>query len=296
MSMRGADLARLLIRATTWRSLDRRLDWSWAQDATGVPVKSKVGSPMDFSATDARLVCPDVTLTDALIQLTPRAPRPAGTSETGCGVAATPLGPEWVISDYSLQSKRTRVCQRHIAFSAPATHIWDCSTKLAASQVRTAIGPPELCFSTAAGLRPSPCGDAGADGESRRPCPGRFSAARRRKLAQAHPLLARCVSRRLKLRSITKCADMKCVSLERSPSQVNVEPHLAQNPRHLPGDELNLVICPSVTAYASRLKATKTETGGTTMLPTTFAMAPHHRFRLTAATKRSAPHRQLPSN
>jgi hypothetical protein len=28
---------------------------------------------------------------------TPRAPRPAGTSETGCG-AATPLGPEWVIS------------------------------------------------------------------------------------------------------------------------------------------------------------------------------------------------------
>jgi hypothetical protein len=91
----GADLARLPIRATTWRSLDRRLDWSWAHDATGAPVKSMVGSPMDFSATAARLVCPDVTLTEALIQLTPRAPRPAGTSETGWG-AATPLGPEWV--------------------------------------------------------------------------------------------------------------------------------------------------------------------------------------------------------
>jgi hypothetical protein len=29
---------------------------------------------------------------------------------------------------------------------------------------------------------------------------------------------------------------------KRSLSQVNVDPHLAQNPRHLPGDELNLVI------------------------------------------------------
>jgi hypothetical protein len=29
---------------------------------------------------------------------------------------------------------------------------------------------------------------------------------------------------------------------ERSPSQVNVDPHLAQNPGHLPGDELNFVI------------------------------------------------------
>src|SRR6266700_2336689 len=77
-------------------SLDRRLDCLWAHDATGVPVKSKVGSPMDFSATAARLMCPDVTLADALIQFIPTAPRPAGTSETGCG-AATPLGPEWVV-------------------------------------------------------------------------------------------------------------------------------------------------------------------------------------------------------
>ncbi len=47
--------------------------------------------PDDFSATTARLVCPDVTLADALIQLTLRgAPRPAGTSETGCGAASLP--------------------------------------------------------------------------------------------------------------------------------------------------------------------------------------------------------------
>jgi len=40
-----------------------------------------------------------------------------------------------------------------------------------------------------------------------------------------------------------KAPTWKCVSVDRlSPSQVNVDPHLAQNPRHLPGDELNLVI------------------------------------------------------
>jgi len=39
----------------------------------------------------------------------------------------------------------------------------------------------------------------------------------------------------------------KCISDEVSPSQVKVDPHLAQNPRNLPGDELNLVISPSVT-------------------------------------------------
>jgi hypothetical protein len=40
----------------------------------------------------------------------------------------------------------------------------------------------------------------------------------------------------------------KCVSFaKRSLSQVNVDPHLAQNPRNLPGDELNLVISPLVT-------------------------------------------------
>jgi hypothetical protein len=37
------------------------------------------------------------------------------------------------------------------------------------------------------------------------------------------------------------------MSGERSPSHVKVDPHLAQNPRHLPGDELNFVISPSVT-------------------------------------------------
>jgi hypothetical protein len=39
----------------------------------------------------------------------------------------------------------------------------------------------------------------------------------------------------------------KCVSVELSPSHVKVDPHLAQNPRNLPGDELNFVISPSVT-------------------------------------------------
>jgi hypothetical protein len=34
---------------------------------------------------------------------------------------------------------------------------------------------------------------------------------------------------------------------ELSPSHVNVDPHLAQNPRSRPGDELNLVISPLVT-------------------------------------------------
>jgi len=43
------------------------------------------------------------------------------------------------------------------------------------------------------------------------------------------------------LRRITKCADME-MRVTRQLSQVNVDPHLAQNPRHLPGDELNLVI------------------------------------------------------
>src|ERR1700736_4973300 len=46
-----------------------------------------------------------------------------------------------------------------------------------------------------------------------------------------------------------------------SPSQVNVDPHLAQNPRHLPGDELNFVISPLITVYAVQSNATKTETG-----------------------------------
>jgi hypothetical protein len=39
----------------------------------------------------------------------------------------------------------------------------------------------------------------------------------------------------------------KCISDEDSPSHVKVEPHLAQNPRNLPGDELNFVISPLVT-------------------------------------------------
>jgi hypothetical protein len=37
------------------------------------------------------------------------------------------------------------------------------------------------------------------------------------------------------------------MSGEASPSHVKVDPHLAQKPRNLPGDELNFVISPSVT-------------------------------------------------
>jgi hypothetical protein len=38
-----------------------------APDATGGAVKSKVSSPIDFSATAARLVCPEITLANALM-------------------------------------------------------------------------------------------------------------------------------------------------------------------------------------------------------------------------------------
>jgi hypothetical protein len=41
----------------------------------------------------------------------------------------------------------------------------------------------------------------------------------------------------------SKAPTWKCVSSGgRSPSQVNVDPHLAQKPRNRPGDELNFVL------------------------------------------------------
>ena len=47
---------------------------------------------------------------------------------------------------------------------------------------------------------------------------------------------------------IVEVAVDACVSLVRgSPSQVKVDPHRAQKPRHRPGDELNLVISPLAT-------------------------------------------------
>jgi len=73
-------------------SLDGRPECLSAPDAWRRPVASKLGSPMDFSTPAARLVCPAVTLADALIQLTPRAPRLAGTSETGYGAACLRSG------------------------------------------------------------------------------------------------------------------------------------------------------------------------------------------------------------
>jgi len=80
-----------------------------------------------------------------------------------------------------------------------------------------------------------------------------------------------------------------------SPSQVNVDPHRAQNPRHLPGVELK-VISPWGTTYASRLNTTKTETGAPLCLRQLSQW--HHTTDSgrPMATKRTAPHRQLPWN
>jgi hypothetical protein len=48
--------------------------------------------------------------------------------------------------------------------------------------------------------------------------------------------------------ALSNAPTWKCVSVgKRSLSQVNVDPHLAQNPRRVLGDELNFVISPWVT-------------------------------------------------
>jgi hypothetical protein len=85
------------------------------------------------------------------------------------------------------------------------------------------------------------------------------------------------------------------VSGEVSPSHVKVDPHLAQNPRNRPGDELNLAISPSVMAQASRLNATKTETGAPLCLRQLWQW--HHATAVGAplATNRTAPQRHRPS-
>jgi len=44
-------------------------------------------------------------------------------------------------------------------------------------------------------------------------------------------------------------------------AHVKVEPHLAQNPRSTPGDELYLLIAPLVIVTAESSKATKTDAG-----------------------------------
>ena len=49
--------------------------------------------PNGFLGERRTVGVPEITLADALIQLTPRAPYPAGTSETGCGVASLPRRP-----------------------------------------------------------------------------------------------------------------------------------------------------------------------------------------------------------
>jgi hypothetical protein len=48
--------------------------------------------------------------------------------------------------------------------------------------------------------------------------------------------------RRPQPRGLIECPNMEMHSADDSPSQVNVDPHLAQKPRHRPGDELNRVI------------------------------------------------------
>ena len=72
-------------------------------------------------------------------------------------------------------------------------------------------------------------------------------------------------------------------------------PTSPQNPRHLPGVELK-VISPWGTTYASRLNTTKTETGAPLCLRQLSQW--HHTTDSgrPVATKRTAPHRLLPSN
>jgi hypothetical protein len=60
-------------------------------------------------------------------------------------------------------------------------------------------------------------------------------------------LLHEYVPRRLKSRGLIECTDMEVRFRRGLALQVNVDPHLAQNPRHRRGDELNLVISPLVT-------------------------------------------------
>jgi hypothetical protein len=56
------------------------------------------------------------------------------------------------------------------------------------------------------------------------------------------------VPRRLKQRGLIQRTNMKMrFSRRRFAFTGHVDPHLAQNPRHLTGDELNLVISPFVT-------------------------------------------------
>jgi len=73
-----------------------------------------------------------------------------------------------------------------------------------------------------------------------------------------------------------------------------VEPHLAQHPRNLPGDELNFVIFPLVNLYASCRNATKTETGAPLCRRQLWQW--HHATLAgsPAAANRTAPHKHPP--
>jgi hypothetical protein len=74
-----------------------------------------------------------------------------------------------------------------------------------------------------------------------------------------------------------------------------VDPQRAQNPRSLPGDELNLVISPSVTAQASRLNATKAETGAPVCLRQLWQWHHDTSAGSPVAVNRTAPQRHRPS-
>jgi hypothetical protein len=82
----------------------------------------------------------------------------------------------------------------------------------------------------------------------------------------------------------------------RSFAQVRVDPHLAQNPRSTPGDELYLAIAPLVTVTAESSKATKMDAGAPVCRRQLSQW--HHRthFGRAAARKRTAPQRHRPSN
>ena len=108
-------------------------------------------------------------------------------------------------------------------------------------------------------------------------------------------LFRKYVPRRLQQRGLIERADMKMHFRRALAFTGQGGPASCANPRHLPGDELNFVISPFVTAEASRLYATNTETGAPLCLRQLWQW--HHATPIGSpvATNRTAPHRHPPS-
>jgi hypothetical protein len=90
------------------------------------------------------------------------------------------------------------------------------------------------------------------------------------------------VSRRLKLRRVPKCADMKMRFVRALPfaGQRRAAPGAKSAPP--PGRRIEPGDLPLSNGIRVALEGHKDRNRRAAMLPTTFAMAPHHRFRLTA--------------